>query len=99
MGATLLGDHTEGVASPDALAALCERRDIFGKPDDRVAVYQNHTLDSANTGHLVFLIVGSTRTFKEAPDRAPDGSYGIGWKYLHVGFLNLETNQLEKADG
>lgn len=95
----LIGDFPDGVASPGSIKALRDRHADFGKPDDRVAVYQNQALDSANSGHIVFLIVGPTRTLKEAPKHAPDGPYGMGWRYLHVGFLNLETNELEKVDG
>ena len=95
----LLGTYTSGLAGYAALTVLRARREAFGKPDDRVAIYQNQALDSNNAGHLVFIIVGSARTLKEAPPKAPDGPYGMGWRYLHVGFLDLETNQLEPAGG
>ncbi len=94
--ADLIGDHSNGVAAHDAITALRIRHENHGKPDDRVAVYQNHALDSENAGHLVFIIVGEHRTFEKAPARLPDGPYGAGWRYQHVGFLNLDTNQLEK---
>ena len=96
--AKLIGDYSEGVASKEAIVALRIRHENHGKPDDKVAVYQNHALDSENAGHLVFIIVGSQRTLSAAPERAPDGPYGPGWKYLHVGFLNLGTNQMEQDD-
>lgn len=97
--AELLGTYDEGLASDEAISALRNRHALHGHPDDRVAVYQNQALDSANAGHLVFIIIGPDRTLKEAPKNAPDGPYGMGWRYLHVGFLDLEKNQLEKSDG
>ena len=95
----LVGDYADGLAGEEAIAALRLRHANYGTADDRIAVYQNQALDSHAAGHLVFIIIGPSRTLKQAPERAPDGPYGTGWKYLHVGFLDLETNQLEKADG
>lgn len=97
--AKLVGEYNDGVASADVLSHLRIRQENFGKSKDRVAVYQNQAMDSAKAGHLVFIIIGPERTLEQAPSRAPDGSYGMGWRYLHVGFLNLETNQLEPTDG
>lgn len=92
----LIGYYSEGLASKEAITALRIRNENHGKPDDKVAVYQNQSLDSDDAGSFLFIVVGSHRTLTEAPPCAPDGPYGIGWKYLHVGFLNLETNQLEQ---
>ncbi len=97
--AELVGDYSGGLASDEALAALRNRHSLYGNPEDKVAVYQDQALDSAAAGSLVFIIIGPERTLKEAPVKAPDGPYGMGWRFLHVGFLNLETNQLEKTDG
>lgn len=94
----LLGEN-KGVASPEALAMLRERQELYGSTTQRIAVYQNQALDSAALGHLVFLIVGEGKTFSTAPNQLPDGSYGPGWKYRHVGYLDLALNQLEKTDG
>ena len=61
---------------------------------DRWAAYENHDLGHPNVGHLVFLVVGPTRTFKEAPEKAPDGPWGMGWRYLFAGWVNLETGEV-----
>ncbi len=97
--AELMGDYSDGVASDEGIAALRNRHSLYGNPEDKVAVYQNQALDSESAGSLVFIIIGPERTLREAPPKAPDGAYGMGWRFLHVGFLNLETNQLEKTDG
>lgn len=96
--AKILGQN-ENVASPEALAALRERHTHYGEPGHRIAAYQNQALDSAGLGHFVFLIIGPGRALVEAPARAPDGPYGAGWKYQHVGYLDLDKNELEKTDG
>lgn len=95
----LVGDYPDGLASDEALAALRLRHTHHGEPGHRVAVYQNQALDSVQYGHLVFIIIGPGRTLTEAPSKAPDGPYGMGWRYLHVGYLDLETNQLEPTGG
>lgn len=87
----LIGENKD-LAAPEVLSTLKARVLI----DDRVAVYQNHALDSADAGRLAFLIIGPTRTFHDPPDRAPDSAeYGPGWKYLPVGILDLKTNALK----
>ena len=48
---------------------------------DHIAVYQNMALDSGTCGHVIFIRVGEGATLKTAPKQAPDGSWGIGWKY------------------
>lgn len=59
------------------------------------SAYQNHMLDSADLGHLRFLKVGASCTFEAPPQRYPDTPSTIGWKYLYVGMVNLETEQIE----
>ena len=93
--ADLLGENKD-LASPEAITALRVRQEQHGNVTQKVAVYQNQVLDSSGLGHLVFLIVGEGKTFATAPARLPDGQYGLGWKYQHVGHLDLATNQLEK---
>jgi hypothetical protein len=59
------------------------------------AVFQNHAMDSAALGGLRFLQFGEDCTFKVAPKRYPDTQYGIGWKYLLVGRVNLASGEIE----
>ena len=60
------------------------------------AAYQNHDIGSAGLGDLRFLQVGEGCTFKEAPNKYPDTQFGIGWRFLHVGFVNLETGEINE---
>lgn len=62
------------------------------------AIYQNVALDSADLGNLRFLQVGPSNTFKEAPERYPDTQFGVGWRYVHVGFVNLAIGAIESSE-
>jgi hypothetical protein len=64
----------------------------------RWAAYQNHAMDSSGLGELRFLAVGPNNTIKEKPARYPDTHLGTGWAYLFVGWVNLETGQVEEAE-
>lgn len=85
---TLIGNATP---DPEVLEILRTRL----KPGQRWAAYQNHAMDSAGLGHLQFLCVGDDCTFSSAPERMPDSQHGLGWRYLHVGFVNMKTGQIE----
>jgi hypothetical protein len=87
---TILGDST---ISTEALQQMRER----ATPSDKWWAYQNQALDSAGLGHLQFLQVGPDRTFKEAPERMPDSQHSIGWRYLRVGVVDLETGKIVAA--
>jgi hypothetical protein len=50
-----------------------------------------------NLGHLQFLCCGPGCTFETAPERTPDSHLGIGWRYLLVGKVNLETGEIEEC--
>ncbi len=78
---------------PDALSQMRER----AKPETRWAVYQNQALDSATLGELRFLHVGSGCTFAEPPPRYPDTQFGTGWRHLFIGWVNLDTGEIERA--
>jgi hypothetical protein len=83
----------EEKASPEALEKMQDY--VKKSPSTRWCAYQNHALDSANCGHLQFLAVGPDNTFKEAPEKYPaDTSSGMGWRYLHVGWVDLETGKV-----
>lgn len=53
--------------------------------------YQNHDLGSSQVGHLQFLQCGPNCTYKEAPKKMPDSHLGIGWRYLLVGKVDLDS--------
>lgn len=62
----------------------------------RWAAYQNQDLGSTRAGHLQFLRVGPECSHAEAPPAFPsDTENGMGWRYRHVGFVNLETGLVE----
>jgi hypothetical protein len=83
---------TVGKVHPDALASMKAQ----GAPTTRWGAYQNMALDSSTCGHLQFLAIGPENTFKEPPKRYPDTQFGLGWKYLFVGWVNLETGDVEE---
>ena len=84
-----------GTEKPDPvmLAILRERL----KTGQTWFCYQNMALDSASLGHLKFLCCGTGCTFVEPPARMPDSHLGIGWRYLLVGKVNLESGTIEEA--
>lgn len=64
----------------------------------RWAAYQNMALDSANAGHLQFLSIGPDNTYQEPPEQYPaDNEHGMGWRYRFVGWVDLETGQVEEV--
>jgi hypothetical protein len=81
-----------GTEKPDqkTLQLLRERL----KPGQTWFAYQNHAMDSASLGHLQFLCCGHGCTFTEPPARMPDSHLGIGWRYLLVGRVDLETGKI-----
>ena len=82
--------------SPEAVEQM--RKSPYNFEDTRWAAYQNQALDSADVGQLQFLAIGPQNTHKEPPPHMPDSHLGIGWKYQFVGWVNLDTCQVE-ADG
>ena len=59
--------------------------------------YQNHDLGSIEIGGLRFLQVGPGCTYQKPPERYPDTQFGLGWRYLLVGVVNLETGDVEET--
>lgn len=84
---TLFGD---GTISPEAEAQMQEYCDEH--EDVRWAAYQNHELGHPHLGSLRFLAIGPNQTFGVPPVRYPDTQYGIGWRYLFVGWVDLEKH-------
>lgn len=52
---------------------------------DTYGVYRNEATDSASCGQVIFLAYGPGCTLAEPPPHAPDGSYGMGWKFCLIG--------------
>lgn len=76
--------------SPEALQSMRERAgDWFA--------YQSHDMSSATFGDLQFLQCGPGRTYTEPPARMPDTQHAIGWRYLLVGKVRLESGEIEEA--
>ena len=78
-------DHAD--VDPEALQMMRERTLEL----DRWAAYRNEAMDSLTFGHIKFLVIGPVRTYTEAPKRYPNE-----WKYLHIGYVNLVTGEIEK---
>jgi hypothetical protein len=75
---------------PEALATMRERGgDWFA--------YQSHDMSGRALGDLQFLQCGPGRTFSEPPARMPDTQHGLGWGYLLVGKVSLETGEIVEA--
>jgi hypothetical protein len=56
--------------------------------------FQSHDMSSRTLGDLQFLQCGSGRTYSEPPARMPGTEHGLGWRYLLVGKVNLETLEI-----
>lgn len=80
-------------AADEALAQM--KSSPYNYADTKWAAYQNLDMSSRGIGHLQFLAVGPQNTFKEAPAHAPDSAAGLGWQYVHMGWVNLETGKVE----
>ena len=68
------------------------RERVVGR-DARWAAYRNLALDSMTLGEFRFLAVGPEATYKEAPPSFPGAD---GWKYRFMGWVNLETGEVEE---
>jgi len=68
------------------------------RPGARWFAYQNHALDSFELGQLWFLQVGEGCTFSIPPKSYPDCHLGIGWRYLLIGAVNLESGLIEPLE-
>lgn len=82
----------EEKVAPEALQAMREALKTY--PKARWAAFQNMAMDSASFGHLQFLAIGPTNTYKVPPQRMPDTQAGTGWKYLFAGWVDLETGEV-----
>jgi hypothetical protein len=75
--------------SPEALQQMRERGGSW-------AAYQSMDMSSSTLGSLRFLQYGGPEsTFKTPPEKYPDTpQLGIGWRYLLVGKVDLETGEI-----
>jgi hypothetical protein len=60
------------------------------------AVYQNLAWDSVGAGHITFLKFGPGCTHEIPPAHMPDTAAGCGWKYRHVGFVDLNSGRVDQ---
>jgi hypothetical protein len=59
------------------------------------AAYQNVSMDSRDLGRLQFIKFGPGCTHEKAPEKCPDTQAGLGWKYAHVGTVDLTTGEIK----
>jgi hypothetical protein len=79
---------------PESLAVM--RQTI--RPGDRWAAYENRDLGHPECGHLQFLAIGPTRSYQHPPERLPDMRRQINWRYVLVGWVNLDTATIEELE-
>jgi len=83
--------------APSAEAVAARDKVLADNPcEAKWYAYQNHDLGHPGIGHLQFLAVGPGCTFKTPPERYPDTQHGLGWRYILVGKVNLETGAIEE---
>ena len=58
------------------------------------AAYQCLALDNSQLGAVQFLKYGQDCTFKAPPEAMPDTPAGIGWKFRHVGYVDLDAGKI-----
>jgi hypothetical protein len=84
---------------PIAHAALnTMRRSKEENPTWEFYAYENHDLGHPLVGHMQFLACGPDNTHKTPPSRMPDTDTSLGWRYVFVGKVNLETGLVEPQD-
>lgn len=84
MTAKILGNERP---TDEALTEMCDRGGSW-------ACYQNHDLGASNVGHLQFIKYGPDCTFKTPPAKCPDTQHALGWRYVFVGIVDLETGDI-----
>jgi len=82
-----LESQEEPDVGEEALAAMRKRGGTW-------AAYQNMDMGHPDLGGVRCLKIGPDCTFHGPPDRMPDTQHGIGWRYLHVGWVDLETGMI-----
>jgi hypothetical protein len=62
------------------------------------AAYENVELGHPELGHMKFLKVGETCTFKTPPNPLPGTTREINWRYHYIGMVNLETGEVHAPE-
>lgn len=75
------------VIHPDSLAQLRAKGGTW-------AVYENVAMDSADLGLQQFIKYGPGCTFERPPEKCPDTPHGLGWKFKHVGYVDLASGRV-----
>jgi hypothetical protein len=83
-----------GDVKPDD-SALTQMKLLGDDKENRWLAYQNHELGHRDCGHLRFLKCGPQCGVTEWPlKRLPDFQGQINWRYVFVGFVNLDTGDI-----
>ncbi len=95
-GNSASGATSKSKTSPASLAAKVEflKRSGYNFPDTRWAAYRNEDLGHRDCGDLKFLAVGPQNTYKVTPERLPDIPDAINWRFVFVGYLDLQTGAI-----
>lgn len=83
-----------GDAKPDTAAVTRMRASSYNFEGTKWVAYQNHDLGHPDLGHLKFLAVGPLNTIHTAPDRLPDMERELNWRYVLVGYVDLESGEI-----
>ena len=62
------------------------------------AAYQNVDLSSADIGHIQLIKYGQGCTFERPPEKRPDTPNGLGWRYAHVGYVDLTAGLIVEVE-
>jgi hypothetical protein len=91
--------NDQGDTSENALAKM--RYHIQAAPKSNFVAFQSMDMSSETLGDVVFIRIGEDSTLKVIPPQAPDGQWGLGWRYKPVGYINLETGKIvtERPNG
>jgi hypothetical protein len=77
--------------APEALRIMRER-------GGRWFCFQNHDLSHSQLGRLQFLKCGEGCTYQTPPERMPDTKELLGWRYVLIGEVNLETGEMQDGN-
>lgn len=61
------------------------------------AAYQNAEIGHPQCGHIQFLPYGPGCSFLFAPDRMPDTHDQINWRYMRIGYVDLELGEIVRT--
>jgi hypothetical protein len=70
------------------------KRSGYHFPHTRRAAHRNEDLGHYRCGGLRFLAIGPQNTYRAAPNRLPGTPDTINWRYIYIGFLDLQTGRI-----